>query len=319
MACRSTTSTATSTARSSPGARTPGLPGPVATFEMSRIPAGLRSGELTVRVRLCPYVGAAPSTERCGDYGPDGGTSLRLADAPLAFQVDSASTTEVYLSWNAVADATMYGFELRKQGAAAWTGVQDSVTSTAARITARIYNLECRTAYELVVRAHGDGVTYDDDWGFWSDVVSATTAACPVGGASGQSGGRGLDGARWRERAPALAGGVPRRSLPGGDTGSRLSRHRGRRRDRAPCSHLAPDQGCEESRRSGCGAASRRAPGLCGLHHEMSLLPPVPAPRGLTATPSGADGVALSWGLVSGADRYRVEHSTSTAGDLERR
>ena len=296
-------------------------PGPVATFDLSRIPAGLRSGELTVRVRLCPYVDSAPSTERCGDYGPDGGASIDgLPPAPRAFEVEDTGEDEVKLAWNAVADTSgEYGFEYREQGDATWTSVLDTIISTAARITALVYDLECNTGYEFVVRARGDGVTYDGDaWGFWSDVVSATTAACTSGSASGQLGASGVDGGHeetvllsW----PAASYGDHYLvDIPAVDYRATVTV--GRTEHRIPTSLL---EGLRGDQTVWVWACFNTSPGVCGLHHELSLRPPVlrpvPAPTGLTATTLGADGVSLRWETVRGAGRYRVEHYTSTIGE----
>ena len=58
----------------------------IARFEVSRIPSAQRSGEFSVRVRLCPYVDdpdAAVATDaHCGGYGSDGDTSLTVPPAP---------------------------------------------------------------------------------------------------------------------------------------------------------------------------------------------------------------------------------------------
>jgi hypothetical protein len=85
----------------------------------------------------------------------------------------------------------------------------------------------------------------------------------------------------------------------------------GRTEHRAPASRLAGLRGEQVARVWRCFATS---PGLCGLHHEVSFLPPVPAPQGLAATPSGGTSVDLAWKLTRGVDRYRVEYATSTAG-----
>ena len=73
-------------------------PGSVARFDVSRIPSAQRSGELTVKVRLCPHaVGSAASTSHCSGYGSSGTRTLEPAPAPQNFTRTGASANSVRL------------------------------------------------------------------------------------------------------------------------------------------------------------------------------------------------------------------------------
>ncbi|NKR79456.1 hypothetical protein GS491_19170 [Rhodococcus hoagii] len=80
--------------------------------------------------------------------------------------VGTPGSTSQQLSWAAVADATSYKVEYRKQGDTAWS-TGPSVTGTSATVT----SLASATAYEFRVAAvNGSGT------GPWSATVSGTTA-----------------------------------------------------------------------------------------------------------------------------------------------
>jgi hypothetical protein len=76
-----------------------------------------------------------------------------------------------------VTGATSHDFDYRAKGATTWNSVSNSVSSSPATIN----KLSCNTTYDFIVRAFGNGSTYDAKWGFWSNVVVAKTDACPAG------------------------------------------------------------------------------------------------------------------------------------------
>lgn len=263
-------------------------PGNVARFDVSRIPSAQQNGEFTVRVRLCPYaIGSAANTNRCSDYGPIG-KSLKLPPAPQNFRQTPAGADRVELSWDTVAGVTGYEFDYRVQGAAAWGSVSGSVSNSPAIIG----RLSCETTYEFIIRAYGDGSTYDSTWGFWSDVVEARTGACPAGGASGQSdaqqGNRAPDAPDLALRWSAAPGAdhylveIPAIDyfveVPGDRTDLEIS-----------ASLVAGLEGRQTARVWNCHAS-----GLCGVHLE-TWLPALPkAPQNLIATATH-ESITLSW------------------------
>ena len=78
------------------------------------------------------------------------------------------------LSWDLVADTTGYEFDYREQGTTDWLSVSRSVVTSPTSIT----GLSCGTTYKFIVRAFGDGSPYDMTWGFWSDILAASTDSC---------------------------------------------------------------------------------------------------------------------------------------------
>ena len=140
-----------------------GAPGPVARFEVSEIPLNQRSGEFSVRVRMCPFpVDSSFNVDWCGGYGPAGSLSLNLPPGPGSFTSTGTTASSVALTWDAVAGATAYEFDYRVQGDTEWQDVENSVTGTSTTIS----RLACNTTYEFVVRAFGDGSAYATEWGF---------------------------------------------------------------------------------------------------------------------------------------------------------
>ena len=148
---------------------------PIARFDVLNIPSDQRSGEFRVKVRMCPYeVGVAPNTNACSDYGSDGGKSIKLPPAPQNFTSTSSSRTQVEVSWDLVPDTTGYEFDYREQGTTDWLSRSGSEVTSPAPIP----DLSCDTTYEFIVRAYGDGSPYDMTWGFWSEILTASTGSC---------------------------------------------------------------------------------------------------------------------------------------------
>ena len=167
---------------------------PVATFDVEDIPQSLRSSEFSVRVMMCVTdVSVRPNVKRCGRYGSDGGTTLKLPPAPTNFSLVTAYGASVKVSWTTVSGTVGYEFDYRKQGTTTWLSRQGSVSSSPALIP----SLDCNTTYEIKVRAYGDGTTYSRSWGYWTPALSVRTAAtsCSSGSSSGQSGAGGTSGA----------------------------------------------------------------------------------------------------------------------------
>ena len=151
----------------------------VAAFNISDIPLTQRSGEFSVKVKLCVRENLTSNSNfrtKCGDYGPDGGRSLKLPPpAPLNLQAASTtSSNSVDLTWNQVTGAAKYEIKYRIAGSTAAESSQETSSTTT-----RISGLTCGRSYEFSVRAYGSGTSYSADWGPWSQSVNATVRACP--------------------------------------------------------------------------------------------------------------------------------------------
>ncbi len=97
-------------------------------------------------------------------------------EVPAAPAVTAASSTSLSVSWTApsgtgaAAAVADYDLRYRASGASAWTDAAHDGTATGATIT----GLSANTAYDVQVRAEGDGESA------WSDSGSATTDAGPA-------------------------------------------------------------------------------------------------------------------------------------------
>ncbi len=101
---------------------------------------------------------------------------LPLPPAPSGFSARASSRTAVRLSWNSVSGTDGYEMDYRQGSSGAWRDVAGSTRRAYRTVT----GLSCGTSYQFRVRANGDGRTYYDEWGAWSDTASATTHACPA-------------------------------------------------------------------------------------------------------------------------------------------
>ena len=76
-----------------------------AEFDLSDLPVGQRSGEFSVKARLCVYdLAASPQTLQCGAYGTDGGKSVTLVPAPSTPTVTLQTNGDVLVSWTCCCD-----------------------------------------------------------------------------------------------------------------------------------------------------------------------------------------------------------------------
>ena len=279
---------------------------PVARFDISSIPLSQRSGEFTVKVRLCPQEDSDPATPviltHCSDYGSDGDTSLKLPPPPQGVAVVSAGTDSVRLNWTKVSNTIGYEIEYREvsPSTSAWVDRKGSVKSPPAAIT----GLTCGIKYEFRVRAYGDGsATHDSVWGFWSQPASGQTAACPRTRRSAQADEQGHLVLSW----PA-ASDADHYALEIPAIGYMATVDGGATEKPVPWSSLYGLRGQQTAKVWSCDAS-----GLCSFYMDVSFLPPAPAPKELAAAQSGAGKVDLRWEAVEGADGYRVEVRADSA------
>ena len=80
------------------------------------------------------------------------------------------------LTWSAASGAAGYDVQRRIQGdETAWTPESAGLTST----TLTVSDLRCGKAHEFRVGAYGNGTSFSDRTGLWSDAASLTVGACP--------------------------------------------------------------------------------------------------------------------------------------------
>ena len=103
------------------------------------------------------------------------GPGADSAPAPQGVSV-SLSDSIFTISWNAVADASLYRVQRRTGGAGEWTSLP-AATSTSHTFSPQ-GGVACGATYEFRAQAHGDGHTYFAGWGAPSEVVSHTTGMC---------------------------------------------------------------------------------------------------------------------------------------------
>ena len=102
-------------------------------------------------------------------------TSQCRAPAPTGFRVTSSDSENVTLGWTAVEDAARYRVEYKRPSSTDYL-VDGYVNGTSHTVD----NLTCNTAYEFRVAARGDGDPYSYTYGKASEVLTHTTAACPL-------------------------------------------------------------------------------------------------------------------------------------------
>ena len=116
----------------------------------------------------------------CGDWSAftdpiELADELPLPPAPSGFSARTYGRTAVRLSWNSVSGTDGYEMDYRAGSSGAWRDVIGSTRRAYRTVT----GLSCGTGYQFRVRANGDGRTYYDEWGAWSDTASASTGSCP--------------------------------------------------------------------------------------------------------------------------------------------
>ncbi len=116
----------------------------------------------------------------CGDWSAftdpiELADELPLPPAPSGFSARTYGRTAVRLSWNSVSGTDGYEMDYRAGSSGAWRDVIGSTRRAYRTVT----GLSCGTGYQFRVRANGDGRTYYDEWGAWSDTASASTQSCP--------------------------------------------------------------------------------------------------------------------------------------------
>ena len=138
-----------------------------------------RNREFSVKVKMCVRENLTSNSNlstKCGDYGQDGGKSLKLPPpAPQNLRATtSAGANRVNLNWSQVTGAAKYQVKYRIAGSATAESSQETSSTTI-----QISGLTCGRSYEFSVRAYGSGTDYSADWGPPSQQVNAAPPACP--------------------------------------------------------------------------------------------------------------------------------------------
>ena len=94
--------------------------------------------------------------------------------APANLRAGTPGEASLVLLWDALTGASTYAVEVWAADGRRWRTASDTITGT----THTVAGLQCVTAYDVRVRASGNGTTYAAAWGAPSAVLTATTGAC---------------------------------------------------------------------------------------------------------------------------------------------
>lgn len=120
-----------------------------------------------------------------GDISPGDSSSATFTPAqppplhvppPTTVSASKSGDNGASLSWSAASGAAGYYVQRRVQGdETAWTPENDGLTSTSLTVS----DLRCSATHEFRVGAYGNGTSFSDRTGLWSDAASLTIGACP--------------------------------------------------------------------------------------------------------------------------------------------
>ena len=94
--------------------------------------------------------------------------------APSNLRAGTPGEGSLSLLWDALTGASKYHVEVWEPEGRRWRSDSDTITGT----TYTVAGLECVTAYDVRVRAYGNGTTYAAAWGAPSAPLTATTGTC---------------------------------------------------------------------------------------------------------------------------------------------
>ena len=243
-----------------------------------------------------------------------------LPPAPGSVTASLVDGEAVSVSWDPVPGADLYEAEYLASGSEeGWTSLGSS-TSTSASLRPS-GGLLCGTAYELRVRARGDGAAYAAEWGPPSETVSVATEACnrdpefatstysfsiaedaatttPVGAVSATDPDEG-DTVTYA----ITAGNEDGKFAVDGSTGELT----GALDHETTSTHTLTVEASD-----GNGGASTAAVSIAVTD---VLDTPPPAPRSLRVAAAGRDSLTLAWDPLRGTTSYELEYKPSSAED----
>ena len=110
--------------------------------------------------------------EEWGPYStPVLGRTLSRVPAPEGVETDPESISSITVSWDEVEGASRYQLQRASSSTGPWITVSSSITGESRLVT----GLSEGTEYWFQVRARGDGETLVEEWGPYSNAVSART------------------------------------------------------------------------------------------------------------------------------------------------
>ena len=241
-------------------------------------------------------------------------TEAPTISAPTGLKVTSDTDTSVTLSWTAVSEAGAYKVEYRRSDTSDWLHANYVYTGTSNTVD----KLDCNTEYQFRVRARGDGSPYSLTYSVPSSHVTETTDGCPPAPAPT---GLAVTGStensvslEWNPVPDAYRYQLEQREGIAGswtDVGS----------ETGATSQTATGLDCNTTyyfRVSARGGGSPYSSAYGTASSSVSKLTgtcTISSPTGLRSVASGEDAVSLTWGAVSGADKYRVERSPEGADE----
>ena len=243
-----------------------------------------------------------------------------LPPAPGSVTASLVDGEAVSVSWDPVPGADLYEAEYLASGSEeGWTSLGSSTSTSAALRPSG--GLLCGTAYELRVRARGDGAAYAAEWGPPSETVSVATEACnrdpefatstysfsiaedaatttPVGAVSATDPDEG-DTVTYA----ITAGNEDGKFAVDGSTGE-ITVAGALDHETAPAYTLTVEAS------DGNGGASTAAVSIAVTD---VLDTPPPAPRSLRVAAAGRDSLTLAWDPLQGTTSYELEYKPSPA------
>ena len=95
--------------------------------------------------------------------------------APTGLTTSLEDAGDLIVTWNEVANASMYRLHYRTDSNAEW-----ATTVASAGTSQTLSSVTCGATYETQVQAQGDGVSYTAEWGDPSESVSTAVPLCPT-------------------------------------------------------------------------------------------------------------------------------------------
>ena len=243
-------------------------------------------------------------------------TSQCRAPAPTGFRVTSSDSENVTLGWTAVEDAARYRVEYKRPSSTDYL-VDGYVNGTSHTVD----NLTCNTTYEFRVAARGDGDPYSYTYGKASEVLTHTTAACPLVAPSSLSLSIEDNDADLDATFTAATGAdyyEVKLFRSASQTGT-FTQVADARTTASPAGFDYQQKGYWYKAQA--RSCSTTASPTCGDWGDSSTATQLsfpqsapPAPTGLRVTSTREGEINLSWSLITDAYKYMVERSTSLNG-----
>ena len=236
---------------------------------------------------------------------------LTAPPAPSNLAATPAATS-VALTWDALAGAAKYRVDYREPGTESWMLVADDVTAA----THTVPGLTCHSAYEVQVRAYGDGTAHTAAWGAPTAALPVTTTVCPppTFGAESYSftvsESAAVDDPVDTVSATTTGAGPVGYAITDGNDDGRFAI--GATTGQLSVAGAVGAVGTAHALTVQASAGGSSATVTVTITVTPAVLMAPPAPSNLAAT-AGVTSVALTWDALAGAAKYQVDYRASGA------